>query len=80
MTEKIDNNAKVSFAKDTYHAIVEKMERTYSPVTQSGNYQPLIPTAVGSQPPTPPVGVSGVPSAKNSGTGAEVPSAKNSSS
>ena len=45
MTEKNDNDTKVSFAKDTYQAIVERAEKTYSPVTQSGNYQPLDPNS-----------------------------------
>jgi len=76
MAEKNGNNAKVVHLRESYQPV----ERTYSPVSQSGNYQPLIPTAVGSQPPTPPVGVSGVPSAKNGGAEGTAPSAKNSSS
>jgi hypothetical protein len=80
MADNNDNNAGVSYAKDTYQAIVENAEKTYSPVTQSRNYQPVIPAAVGSQRPTPPVGASGVPSAKNGEAGGATPSAKNSSS
>jgi hypothetical protein len=38
----------------------QPLEKTYSPIVNR-NYQPLIPTAVASQQPRPPVGDSGVP-------------------
>jgi hypothetical protein len=77
MAEKNDSNEDVVRVQQIYQP---KAERTYSPVMQSGNYQPLIPTAAGSNAPTPPVGVSGVLPAKNGGDGGVAPSAKNSSS
>lgn len=79
MAEKNDNDTKVAYVGDSYQAIVERAEKTYSPVT-GGNYQPLIPTALEGQGPTPPVGVSGVSSGKNSGAVGATPSARNSSS
>jgi len=76
MANKKDN-AKVAFVGDSFQAIGEE---TYSPVMQSGNYQPLIPASAESQSPTPPIGVSGVQPGKNNGSGGAAPSAKNSSS
>ena len=77
MADDNNNNAPVSHVKQSYQP---KAEKTYSPVTQSGNYQPLIPAAAESQRPTPPVGVSGVQSGRNGGAGGSTPSEKNSSS
>jgi len=74
-----NNNANVVDLRESYQPVVDK---TYSPRVINGNYQPVIPTAVASQHPKPPIGDSGVPSARNSNgdAGAPTPSAKNSSS
>lgn len=77
MVNNNDNKTNVSHLKESYQP---KVEKTYSPVTQSGNYQPLISTAVESHGSTPPVGVSGVQPGRNSGAGGAAPSPKNSSS
>jgi hypothetical protein len=57
----------------------QSVQKTYSP-TVSGNYQPVISPAAASQQATPPIGDSGVPPARNGGTGGAAPSAKTISS
>ena len=86
MAEDNNTNVKVVHLKESYQPKVSGLEplgKTYSPVTQGGNYQPVVATVAGSLEPRPPVGGSGVPPARNSGAGAAPAgagtSAKNSS-
>jgi len=66
MADQSNNKAK---GLDSYQPV----EKTYSPRVINGNYQPIIPTAVASQQPTPPIGDSGVPAARSSSAAAPAP-------
>jgi hypothetical protein len=76
MQENNNNNANVPIeVRESYQPDVNK---TYSPTVRNinGNYQPVIPAAVGSQRNTPPTGGSGVPPARNGSSGTATPVAK----
>jgi hypothetical protein len=70
------SNANVSIqVRESYQPGLNK---AYSPTVRNvnGNYQPVIPTAVGNQRNSPPTGGSGVPPARNTNSVAPAPVAK----